>query len=95
MKRMGMLIRGLLQDIASGDESIVNRTQHMLNKSRRSLHNTLQSGTDDNPMMNDSAGRRSGRKSERFQQSGVSAMMTKSFSSVRAPAQLGIPPRNY
>jgi hypothetical protein len=38
MKRIGMLLRGLLQDISSGDDSITNRTQHMMNKSRRSLH---------------------------------------------------------
>lgn len=37
MKRVGMLLRGLLQDI-SNDDSITNRTQHMLNKSRKSWH---------------------------------------------------------
>jgi len=44
MKRVGQLIRGLLTDLSydsvggGGDDSIVNRTQHMMNKSRRSLH---------------------------------------------------------
>jgi hypothetical protein len=40
MKRIATLVRALLQDLSSGDESIMNRTRHMLDKSRRSLHNT-------------------------------------------------------
>jgi serine/threonine protein kinase len=89
MKRFGMLIRGLLHDIASGDESIENRTQHMLNKSRRSLHNTVSVGqtddADNNPMMNNSDGRRSGRRSDRKQKSGISTTAAKTLSSVRTP----------
>ncbi|KAL3894058.1 MAG: hypothetical protein SGARI_007861, partial [Bacillariaceae sp.] len=90
MKRIGQLIRGLLQDIASGDDSIVNRTQHMLNKSRRSLHNTIPAGLvgehgdnndSNNPMMDDSPGRRSGKRSQRLHQSGVSTNTAKTSSS--------------
>jgi serine/threonine protein kinase len=38
MKRVGALIRGFLGDIATDDEAIINRTQHMMNRSRRSMH---------------------------------------------------------
>ena len=94
MKRIGQLIRGLLQDIASGEDSILNRTQHMLNKSRRSLHNTIPTGSvdgndnNDNPMMSDSAGRRSGKRSERLHQSGISTNTAKTSSSVNAPTTM-------
>jgi serine/threonine protein kinase len=38
MKRLGALIRGVLGDISTKDEAIINRTQHMLNRSIRSMH---------------------------------------------------------
>lgn len=41
MKRVGMLIRGLLQDMSEGDRAVTNRTQHMLNRSRRSFHHGM------------------------------------------------------
>jgi Protein tyrosine and serine/threonine kinase len=64
MKRVGMLIRGLLSDMSSGDDGIVNRSTHMMDKSRRSLHNNLVTG--DDPMMDSSSGRRrAGRRSDR------------------------------
>mmetsp|Transcript_11903 Transcript_11903/g.22022 ORF Transcript_11903/g.22022 Transcript_11903/m.22022 type:complete len:325 (-) Transcript_11903:1830-2804(-) len=40
MKRMATLLRGLLQDLSS-DDAIVNRTQHMMDKSKRSFHNNI------------------------------------------------------
>jgi hypothetical protein len=51
MKRVGMMIRGLLQDICS-DDSVVHRSTHMMDKSHRSLHNTLaQENGSVHPMM--------------------------------------------
>jgi hypothetical protein len=40
MKRISMMIRGLLQDMFN-DDSIMHRSTHMMDKSHRSLHNTL------------------------------------------------------
>jgi hypothetical protein len=37
MKRIGTLIRGDLEDLST-DDKVVNRTEHMLNRSRRSFH---------------------------------------------------------
>ena len=46
MKRVGMLLRGLLQDICNDDDAISNRTQHMMNISRRSFHDGLRYSSD-------------------------------------------------
>ena len=40
MKRIGAVIRGELEDIAS-DAEVVNRTQHMMNRSNHSMHFNL------------------------------------------------------
>jgi serine/threonine protein kinase len=39
MKRVGMLLRGLLEDMsAPGDDTMANRSQNLMNRSRRSMH---------------------------------------------------------
>jgi len=47
MKRFGTLIRGVLEDISTDDE-VTNRTEHMLNKSRRSLRHARAAGAGEN-----------------------------------------------
>jgi hypothetical protein len=56
MKRVGLMIRGLLQDIYS-DDSILHRSTHMMDKSHRSLHNTptTQDKASVHPMMENSS----------------------------------------
>ncbi|KAG7349944.1 protein kinase domain containing protein [Nitzschia inconspicua] len=74
MKRVGTMIRGLLQDMSCGDETIVDRSAHMMDKSRRSFHNTFSEGNGNGSghSMGDSS---SGRK-KLTRRRGSSAMAT-------------------
>jgi serine/threonine protein kinase len=38
MKRIGTLIRADLEDMVGADDNVMNRTDHMMNRSRRSFH---------------------------------------------------------
>jgi serine/threonine protein kinase len=50
MKRVGMLLRGLLEDMNSGtsdEDSITNRSTKLMNRSRRSMHGGMMSSSRD------------------------------------------------
>eukprot|EP00980_Cylindrotheca_fusiformis_P002649 scaffold620_cov103-Cylindrotheca_fusiformis.AAC.9 len=62
MKRMGALIRGELEDI-SADSEIVNRSQHMMNRSARSIHLRRMLTGSGRPNLSNSRSGRTGRGS--------------------------------
>lgn len=67
MKRMGMLIRAELNEL-SNDAAVLNRTKHMLNRSRRSLR-LSRGGGNRNNLDGSGSGSLRGRISRRLSQS--------------------------